>query len=79
MLHVATNDQERKFLRPRKVGKAGLTERDIYILDSIVQEKDPNAVCHRCGSDHYYIEGGNSYASWCENPVCKTRSVVRGI
>ena len=79
MLHHATADQEKNFMRTRIVGAGGLTETDIDTLDDIVAAKDSAAVCPRCGADLFFVQRDTSYAIWCANPECKTWNVMRGI
>ncbi len=79
MLHIATNDQEKAFMRNRKLD-GDSNESDSLLLDKIVEAKDQTAVCPRCGGDILYTERGNSHAIWCQNyQVCNMHQTMRGI
>ena len=80
MLRAANLEQERAFMRTRRVGEGSISEREVIELDDLMEAKDPAAKCFRCGADFYYTERDTSYAIWCANYlVCKTWSIMRGI
>ena len=80
MLREATSDQERTFLKNRKVGEGKFSEDDSLVLGEIVETKNPDTNCPNCGADLLYIERGNSYAVWCSDQTdCRLWDVVRGI